>query len=231
MGTHRECPCAHLSFSLSDKPSHSLLQHLHTVLCPCNCGKKHWWPRCPSQEHPKGFRTGCLGWMWLKRSALDCSRSDLRGALSPVGNPGTGTCTLGSKGTLQPPLAAQVLLEGPDNSNVQLQELIPASSSSWKLLQGQSWHRASHWQCWSGVTTLAPLRDCACLKPLSLTHTLTTHCNNSAITQMGGWKRLILEVFFHLFSNHCKFAIADMGRERGSLGQNICKHSQCLQTQ
>lgn len=51
-----------------------------------------------------------------------------------------------------------------------------------------------------------------CLLPLSFTHTLPTHCN-IAITEMGGWKRLILEVFFNLCFNHCKFAIADMERE------------------
>lgn len=50
----KEHKYTHLSFFLSDKPFHSLLLHLHTVLCPCNCGKKRGWPRGTLQAIPKG---------------------------------------------------------------------------------------------------------------------------------------------------------------------------------
>lgn len=67
---------------------------------------------------------------------------------------------------------------------MQLQELIPASLSSRKLVQGQSWHRATHWQCWSGVTTLAPPRDMSVCHPLAL----LTHCLLTVTEQLQKWE-------------------------------------------
>lgn len=49
-----ECSHTDLLFFLSDILFHSLLQHLHIALCPCNCGKKQWLTERTSQKYQKG---------------------------------------------------------------------------------------------------------------------------------------------------------------------------------
>lgn len=60
--TRTECSYAYLLFFLSDILFHSLLQHLHIALCPCNCGKKQWLTRCTSRKISNGVQVQAF-WM------------------------------------------------------------------------------------------------------------------------------------------------------------------------
>lgn len=95
-----------------------------------------------------------------------------------VGNPGTGTCRLGSKQNLKPHLAAQVLLYQCDHHFTQLQELEAASKIPREL--GQSCTGATLVRNISLGTSEGWVPACW---HCSLTHILTTYCH-LAVTEM-----------------------------------------------